>query len=363
MLAHSNAAWTPHYLRYFRGLGHTVRVISFSPAVLDHSDVVYIDGNPKWGLPKLLWFLTKLPRVRKALSEFRPEVVLATYLSSNGLAAALTWRGALVVSTRGGDVLRQAGYLPAPEWLLRPMMRFVCGRAQEIHAVSEELADALVGFGIRRDRITCFPLGVPLDQFSTRDGRDPSKPLRVICTRRHEDVYGNRVLIEALARLRDDGIELHGTLVGGGPLLELHRERIRELSLESRVTFIGEVRHVDLPGLLREADVYVSASSSDGTSTSLLEAMACGLFPVVSDIRANRPWVQHGKNGLLFAVGDAASLAEALRDAGTRRASFREVARANRMILEREGDQSANNAKLMALLDRARRSREAEDRS
>ena len=353
MLAHSNAGWTARYLRHLVGLGHTVRVISFSPASLPHSDVVQIDGNPKWGMPKLFWFLTRLPEVRKALRDFRPDVVLATYLSSNGLAAALTWRGPLVVSARGGDVLRQAGYLPAPEWLLRPMMRFVCGRADEIHAVSEELAEALVGFGIRRDRISCFPLGVPLGELSMREDRDPAAPLRVICTRRQEEVYGNRILIDALARLRDEGVEVRGTLVGGGPLLTSLGDRTRALNLDSRVNFVGEVSPADLPGHLRSADVYVSASSSDGTSSSLLEAMACGLFPIVSDIRANRPWVHHGQNGLLFAVGDADSLADAIREAGTRRASFREVAVSNRALLERDGDQSANNRKLMTLLESA----------
>jgi glycosyltransferase involved in cell wall biosynthesis len=85
--------------------------------------------------------------------------------------------------------------------------------------------------------------------------------------------------------------------------------------------------HGDLPGFLRAADVYVSASSSDGTSSSLLEAMASGLYPVVSDITANRPWVEHGKNGLLFAVGDAASLAEALRLCAAQRASWTDILR------------------------------------
>ena len=52
--------------------------------------------------------------------------------------------------------------------------------------------------------------------------------------------------------------------------------------------------------LLREADVYVSAATSDGTSSSLLEAMASGAFPVVTSIRANRDWLEDGSTGLFF---------------------------------------------------------------
>ena len=80
-----------------------------------------------------------------------PDIVFAPYLSSNGMVAALAWRGPLVVSARGGDVLRQAGYLPGGAFLHRRMMRFVCRRARRVHAVSDEIAAALVADG-RRDR-------------------------------------------------------------------------------------------------------------------------------------------------------------------------------------------------------------------
>jgi glycosyltransferase involved in cell wall biosynthesis len=358
LFSYSNNSWTDHFERHCSGLGHTVRVISFSEDKLPHADVVHIDGLAKWGLPKIFWFFARLPEVWRAMREFQPDVVMATYLSSNGLAAALTWRGPLVVSGWGGDILRQAGYLAAPEWLLGPMMRFVCGRAAEVHVVSEELAQALVRFGVPRACITCFPLGVSMERFAMRERSDASAPLSVVCTRRQEEVYGNRVLIDAMALLRDEGLEVDCTVIGGGPLLESYVARTRELNLESRLKFVGEVGHGDLPGFLRAADVYVSASSSDGTSSSLLEAMASGLYPVVSDITANRPWVEHGKNGLLFAVGDAQSLAGAIRLAAAQRASLTDILRGNRQFVEREGNQAVNDARLVAMMEGAIRARQ-----
>ena len=62
-------------------------------------------------------------------------------------------------------------------------------------------------------------------------------------------------------------------------------------------------------------DVYLSASRSDSTSLSLLEAMAAGALPVVSDIEGNREWVADGDGARLFACGDAAALARALEAA------------------------------------------------
>jgi glycosyltransferase involved in cell wall biosynthesis len=73
-----------------------------------------------------------------------------------------------------------------------------------------------------------------------------------------------------------------------------------------------------MPGLLGQSDIYVSTSLSDGTSVSLLEAMAAGGFPVVTDIPANREWIKDGENGFLVPVNEAGLLAKrivsAIRD-------------------------------------------------
>jgi L-malate glycosyltransferase len=95
-----------------------------------------------------------------------------------------------------------------------------------------------------------------------------------------------------------------------------HLEKIVEqLELNSHVEFLGYVPNVNLPNRLREADVYVSAYLEDGVSMSLLEAMACGLLPVVPDTEPNHVWIQDGVNGLLFRPGDHVSLVQKLNEA------------------------------------------------
>ena len=113
MVAHTNAPWTPHYARYFLSKGHSVRVLSFSPNPLEGIDVVHLGDREPAQAFKPIWFAARLPRARRLLRRYRPDVVLATYLSSNGATAALCWGGPLVVSARGSDVLRRAGCLPA----------------------------------------------------------------------------------------------------------------------------------------------------------------------------------------------------------------------------------------------------------
>ena len=65
-------------------------------------------------------------------------------------------------------------------------------------------------------------------------------------------------------------------------------------------------------GLAREASVFVSTATADGTSIALLEAMAAGLTPVATDIDVNRALITPGKDGFLFRPGDEKDLAEKL---------------------------------------------------
>jgi glycosyltransferase involved in cell wall biosynthesis len=117
---------------------------------------------------------------------------------------------------------------------------------------------------------------------------------------------------------------------------------------------LGARPHEELPDTLRRADVYVSAALSDGASASLLEALASGLVPVVTDIPANRGWLAPGESGLLFPPGDEAALAAALERAlgdAALRARAREAG--PRVVAER-ADFEVNMERLAALLEAAR---------
>jgi L-malate glycosyltransferase len=351
LVAHTNAPWTGHYARFLGSRGHTVRVLSFSTDALPGVDVELV-RVPSF-LPRAAAYVAGVPAVRRGLRRFEPDVVLATYLSSNGLVAALAaGRTPIVASARGGDVLRQAGYLPGGR-LHGPLMRFVCRRAVAVHAVSPELVDALVAVGVDRERIECFPVGVDLNAFPQRPQSRESGAPRILCTRKQDAVYGNETLVAALAELASSGRAFTATLVGDGPLLEERRAQVRNLGLESIVQLPGALPLPRIGELLREADVYVSAATSDGTSSSLLEAMASGAFPVVASIRANHDWLSEGETALFFPPGDphalAAALARALGDPGLRAAA----AAANRLRVEQDGNQARTMERLEALLGRA----------
>lgn len=136
-------------------------------------------------------------------------------------------------------------------------------------------------------------------------------------------------------------------LLGGGSQGALIRQVLINGGVLERVTFGGQVSQNELPRWYHWADVYISPSHVDGSSVSLMEALACGLPCLVSDIPGNREWVTEGQNGWLFPDGDADALAEKILQAIDRRAALPEIGRAARVVAEERADWTKNSAKLM----------------
>jgi glycosyltransferase involved in cell wall biosynthesis len=84
------------------------------------------------------------------------------------------------------------------------------------------------------------------------------------------------------------------------------------LGISDRLRMLGTVPRGDMAKLYRLADVMVSPSVHDGTPNCLLEAMACGSFPIVGDIETMHEWIQHERNGLLVDPADPREIASAI---------------------------------------------------
>jgi glycosyltransferase involved in cell wall biosynthesis len=231
-----------------------------------------------------------------------------------------------------------------------------------VHVVSENIQRTLVEFGVHAGKIHRFPFGIDTERFRPCDSREVEGPRRIVCVRKHEPIYDNATILQALSRLRSDGVDFRCTFVGGGSLLDQHRRLAAELALDGVVEIVGNVPYDELPGLLRAADVYVSAAHSDGTSSSLLEAMASGLLPVVTDIDGNSPWIRHGETGFLFPPGNAVALGDFLRRGLQEVERVQHAIAANRELVILEGDRRKNDQRMAELLEAvAQRGRPAGD--
>ena len=121
------------------------------------------------------------------------------------------------------------------------------------------------------------------------------------------------VAIDGLARLRDERV--HIVVAGGGELLDGFRSRAAEAGVAERVHFLGAVPHLELPAVLRAADLFLlTTEPPESFGIVLIEAMACGLPAIATDYPGVRAVIDEGRNGLVVAPGDPEAVAAALRE-------------------------------------------------
>ena len=91
-----------------------------------------------------------------------------------------------------------------------------------------------------------------------------------------------------------------------------------------------------------QSNVYISMTISEGVSASLMEAMASGCYPVVSDLTANRMWIRDGQSGELVKTDDLELLVQRLREVWEKRDTLAAAIEENRCLIEEKGSQETN---------------------
>ena len=217
----------------------------------------------------------------------------------------------------------------------RPFLRAVLSRAARIVVSSPALARHAVELQDFREKCAVVPFGVDLDRLAADDGiRRRAEALRaaygprvILFVGRFVPYKGLDVLLRAL-----DGVDATAVLVGEGPLRGELEAQARRLPPD-RVRFVGGVSDRELTAHYHAADLFVlpSVTRAEAFGVVQLEAMACGVPVVSTDLPSGVPWVnEDGKTGLVVPPGDADRLRTALdsllRD-GPRRAELGRYAR------------------------------------
>jgi glycosyltransferase involved in cell wall biosynthesis len=254
--------------------------------------------------------------LRRLLGEVAPDVVIAGPIQSGAYLAALAGAHPLVAVSWGTDILVDADRTPEMQKVTAETLSRSAAAFGDCRAVREAIKRHSA---LNDQQIVTFPWGIDLDRFTPGES---SLDLRqrlgwngneiYISTRTWEPVYAIDVLVEAFALVHEENPDARLALLGDGSQEDAIRTLIKEHDLESEVHAPGRVSHALLPDYFRTANVYVSSALSDGTSVSLLEAMATGLPVVVSDSYGNLEWVEPGTNGELARPGDPESLADAM---------------------------------------------------
>lgn len=257
-------------------------------------------------------YLRMVPALRRATVE--DDLLLTLYGGGFGLAARLSGRPYAIYGS-GSDILRVK---PA----LRAVTREVLNRAVLVPCNGEAITEAARQLAPRA-KVVCHLKGVNTELY--RPGVRREDRLEIVCSRGFQPVYDNLTVVQSLVALEQLDFPWRVRFLAGGPGLDAARSAV-PASLRDRVEFVGGSTPAEVREAFATSHIYVSMSRSDSTSMALLEALASGMFPVVSDIPANRPWVGgEGLPGTRVPVADSVALGAALAEAAVNHAGWTEA--------------------------------------
>ncbi|MBN2414631.1 glycosyltransferase [bacterium] len=292
---------TKRWVSWYRDRGYRVDVISFLPAEIEGVTVHHINAGKVEPYRLNFKYVLHLWKVARVRMRIRADIVMAHYIASYGVLAALFCRHFFAVPM-GTDVK----VIPHRHMLLQWMTRFVLKRAQLIFSTAQHITADLTGMSIPSEKIVTLQYGINGRRFagSARGVRD-TVCLSSRALKRNSNVD---VIIRACALAAQTFPELRLIIAGDGPeRAALHREAAA-LTGARAPEFRGMMPEPDLAELLKKSLIFISLTSSDGAPLSLLEAMYAGCICIASDIPAHREWLRDGESGFLCPV-DAVSLA------------------------------------------------------
>ncbi|NVK53264.1 MAG: glycosyltransferase [Flavobacteriaceae bacterium] len=241
-------------------------------------------------------------------SKEKYDIVLAERSTSYGFFSLAVRAKVRVVAQQGiSDIWPSSGFRG---WYKSNLQRRVYRRVDLIHAWGYVMTYAMLKSGADPSRILVKPKGLDLEKFKFFSKNLESPSFTAIVTRSLFPIYHHDKILRALSLLNEKGIQLNCLMVGDGIEMENLLAQTESLGLKGQINWLGRIANEDLPSYLAQAEIYIAFPETEGVSASLFEAMACGCFPIVTDLPANRAFIAHGQNGLLAESCNPVDLAE-----------------------------------------------------
>jgi len=257
------------------------------------------------------WF-----KLKKTIVDFKPDIIHShhQFFFTTLLAMLLKKKFKIMTVTTlhlgSIDIITGVkGYLI--KLIEKIMFKKINDNSDLVIAGSKNLKQHGVEMGIDKSKCVIIPNAVDLSFFKMPRSYS-TNPRNVIFIGRLISTKGPQILIEAAKLVIEQISDVKFLIVGDGPLRTRLEEFVKKNNLSNNIVFLGRVD--DIRTTMKDGDVYVRPSITDGMPYGILEAMAAGLPVIATNIAGTPDIIIHGKTGHLIKCGDAKKLASAILD-------------------------------------------------
>jgi glycosyltransferase involved in cell wall biosynthesis len=254
-----------------------------------------------WGILKTINLPIQYWFTKRYLDQVNPEIVVAFRLQNEGYLAALCNRHPWVLFTQGSDFVYWLNKNRLHGWLTSMSIRRVDGLLSDC----ERDIRLAKSYGLSlKSKVGIYPGngGVDLSIFSAGSPAVFRQRL-VVCPRSPAPYIRINTLAKSIKNIQliPEYKDVKFVLLSAESAIATLNHVLKQHCLDStRIQTVSFLPRADLAKLFKQAAIIVSPSVSDGTPNSMLEAMACGAFPIMSNLDSIREWITHGQNGFLF---------------------------------------------------------------
>lgn len=277
--------------------------------------------------------------------------IIHCHFGTNGNDAAILielglLKGRLVTTFHGHDI-RQG--IASSGKIYARLARY----CDAVHSISEYNRRWLEAFGFDPARIIHHPIGIDITRFQPRGGQyrrtGNDEPVTIVTVARLVEEKGLGYALEALADVRKQRphLAIRYRILGGGPLENSLRAQAKQLALDDVVEFMGPQDQAIVRSVLAQADLFLLPSVAEALPVSIMEAMACGLPVVATEVGSVAELVKGGQTGRLVPPADSKALARALLEMFDGCESWSKLGSAGRTLVAQRFDVEILNDRLV----------------
>lgn len=297
------------------GSGVKVGLFSFNKASYNwyvHENItVFFEPDNKINAESTLTKIAYIKYVailKKIIRHFEPNILHAHYATSYGIVGALAGFHPFVISSWGSDVMK----FPNKNFVAKSILKFNFKKADLLCATSFTIEEYI--HQVIDKPVSVIPFGINIDEFKPKKVKSLFNDNDIVLgsIKPLEGLYNINILIKSYAKLLPKFDNLKLLIIGEGTEDKNLKELCKELGIFEKVMFTGRVPFKEISNYYNMLDVLVNISEYESFGVSVVEAMACEVPVIVSNVGGLKEVVKDNSVGLKVNIGDVDDTAKAI---------------------------------------------------